>query len=205
MAKQYDLKDLGEVYGNLGKETAVLAEDTQSLTVGDAKAGIGSADILPGGPTKEAGFEEPTVDVTKCGDKNPYNVKAYSYGADNDPGVGAEEPAPTGEDALHGEEDEEGKKPDEDGDGVGMGWFPGYAVDVETGQRLNVFFSENSTYGGNEAIDTMFSTGTGVGRDMMFNPTSDDIIPYPGDDGFAVANAHERRFDLPQVKMEALG
>ena len=118
MAKQYDLKDLGEVYGNLGKETAVLAEDTQSLTVGDAKAGIGSADILPGGPTKEGGFEEPTVDVTKCGDKNPYNVKAYSYGADNDPGVGAEEPAPTGEDALHGEEDEEGKKPDEDGDGV---------------------------------------------------------------------------------------
>jgi len=118
MAKQYDLKDLGEVYGNLGKETAVLAEDTQSLTVGDAKAGIGSADILPGGPTKEGGFEEPTVDVTKCGDKNPYNVKAYSYGADNDPGVGAEEPAPTGEDALHGEEDEENKKPDEDGDGV---------------------------------------------------------------------------------------
>jgi hypothetical protein len=118
MAKQYDLKDLGEVYGNLGKETAVLAEDTQSLTVGDAKAGIGSADILPGGPTKEGGFEEPTVDVTKCGDKNPYNVKAYSYGADNDPGVGAEEPAPTGEDALHGEEDEEGKKPDADGDGV---------------------------------------------------------------------------------------
>ena len=107
MAKQYDLKDLGEVYGNLGKETAVLAEDTQSLTVGDAKAGIGSADILPGGPTKEGGFEEPTVDVTKCGDKNPYNVKAYSYGAGNDPGVGAEEPAPTGEDALHGEEDEE--------------------------------------------------------------------------------------------------
>ena len=107
MAKQYDLKDLGEVYGNLGKETAVLAEDTQSLTVGDAKAGIGSADILPGGPTKEGGFEEPTVDVTKCGDKNPYNVKAYSYGAGNDPGVGAEEPVPTGEDALHGEEDEE--------------------------------------------------------------------------------------------------
>ncbi|MAO19941.1 MAG: hypothetical protein CMJ25_04245 [Phycisphaerae bacterium] len=119
MAKQYDLKDLGEVYGNLGKETAVLAEDTQSLTVGDAKAGIGSADILPGGPTKEGGFEEPTVDVTKCGDKNPYNVKAYSYGADNDPGVGAEEPAPTGEDALHGEEDEEGKPDyiDLDGDG----------------------------------------------------------------------------------------
>jgi len=119
MAKQKDLKDLGEVYGNLGKETAVLAEETQSLTVGDVKAGIGDANILPGGPTKEGGFEEPTVDVTKCGDKNPYNVKAYSYGAGNDPGVGAEEPAPTGEDALHGEEDEEGKPDyiDLDGDG----------------------------------------------------------------------------------------
>ena len=118
MAKQYDLKDLGEVYGNLGKETAALTEETQSLTVGNAKASIGDANILPGGPTKEGGFEEPTVDVTKCGDKNPYNVKAYSYGADNNPGVGAEEPAPTGEDALHGEEDEEHKKPDADGDGV---------------------------------------------------------------------------------------
>ena len=31
---------------------------------------------------------------------------------------------------------------------VGFGWFPGYAIDVETGQRLNVFFGENSVYGG---------------------------------------------------------
>ncbi|MEM8907979.1 MAG: hypothetical protein AAGD05_09060, partial [Bacteroidota bacterium] len=28
---------------------------------------------------------------------------------------------------------------------TGMGWFPGYAIDVETGQRLNIFFGENST------------------------------------------------------------
>ena len=25
-----------------------------------------------------------------------------------------------------------------------MGWFPGYAVDIETGERLNVIFSEDS-------------------------------------------------------------
>jgi len=35
-----------------------------------------------------------------------------------------------------------------DGSGTtGMSWFPGYAVDVESGQRLNIFFGENSAFG----------------------------------------------------------
>jgi hypothetical protein len=56
--------------------------------------------------------------------------------------------------------------PDTQNPGTGFGWFPGYAVDVETGQRLNIFFAENSAYGGfNEAI-------LNNGRDMMFNPSS---------------------------------
>lgn len=65
---------------------------------------------------------------------------------------------------------------DEDGDGLpdidndnpgeGMGWFPGYAVNVETGERLNIFFGENSVY--RETGDPQFD----VGADMMFNPTS---------------------------------
>lgn len=50
----------------------------------------------------------------------------------------------------------------------GMGWFPGYAVDVETGQRLNIFFGENSVYSRN--VDTTYT-----GRDMLFNPTSEFI------------------------------
>ena len=29
----------------------------------------------------------------------------------------------------------------------GMSWFPGYAYDVVTGERLNIFFGENSVYG----------------------------------------------------------
>ncbi|WP_353484051.1 hypothetical protein [Haliscomenobacter sp.] len=49
---------------------------------------------------------------------------------------------------------------------VGFGWFPGYAIDVETGQRLNVFFGENSVYGGTN--DPLIN----VGRDMMFNPNN---------------------------------
>ncbi|MBV6440831.1 MAG: hypothetical protein DYG98_19950 [Haliscomenobacteraceae bacterium CHB4] len=50
----------------------------------------------------------------------------------------------------------------------GMGWFPGYAIDVETGQRLNIFFGENSCY--SSALDPTFT-----GRDMLWNPT-DQVV-----------------------------
>ncbi|MCX7955036.1 MAG: hypothetical protein N3A01_07600 [Bacteroidales bacterium] len=44
---------------------------------------------------------------------------------------------------------------------TGMGWFPGYAIDMETGERLNIAFGENSRYPHQN------------GRDMIWNPTSD--------------------------------
>lgn len=40
-----------------------------------------------------------------------------------------------------------------------MGWFPGYAIDVETGERLNIGYGEDSWLGSEH------------GRDMMWNPT----------------------------------
>lgn len=43
---------------------------------------------------------------------------------------------------------------------TGMGWFPGYAINIETGERLNMAFGENSWLVGEN------------GRDMIFNPTS---------------------------------
>jgi hypothetical protein len=61
--------------------------------------------------------------------------------------------------------------------GQGMGWFPGYAIDVETGQRLNIFFGENSTYDG--SFFPEFYLHPPNGRDMMFNP-SDQIVLNPG-------------------------
>lgn len=73
-----------------------------------------------------------------------------------------------------------------DGDGEGMGWFPGYAVDVETGQRLNVFWGENSVYDGSLAAE--FYQDSPAGRDMMFNPNSQlflgseevfNALPFP--------------------------
>ncbi len=47
-----------------------------------------------------------------------------------------------------------------DGSGTGMGWFPGYAIDLETGERLNMAFGEDSWLGNNN------------GSDMLWNPTS---------------------------------
>ena len=43
---------------------------------------------------------------------------------------------------------------------TGFGWFPGYAINVETGERLNIMFAENSE-------DELNN-----GNDMIFNPTN---------------------------------
>jgi hypothetical protein len=43
---------------------------------------------------------------------------------------------------------------------TGMGWFPGYAINLETGERLNILFGENSWL----VADN--------GRDMVWNPSS---------------------------------
>ena len=47
-----------------------------------------------------------------------------------------------------------------DGSGTGMGWFPGYAINKETGERLNIMFAEDSWLSSDN------------GSDMIWNPTS---------------------------------
>ena len=44
--------------------------------------------------------------------------------------------------------------------GTGMGWFPGYAIDVNTGERLNMAFGEDSWLSADN------------GSDMIFNPST---------------------------------
>ncbi|MCE2496368.1 MAG: T9SS C-terminal target domain-containing protein [Flavobacteriales bacterium] len=46
---------------------------------------------------------------------------------------------------------------------TGWGWFPGYALDLEKGVRLNIMFAEDSWQSGQN------------GNDMLFNPTSTEI------------------------------
>ncbi len=57
-------------------------------------------------------------------------------------------------------------------DSIGMGWFPGYAIDLESGMRLHMAFGENSSL----VIDN--------GRDMIWNPSStiydDNDQPHMG-------------------------
>lgn len=57
----------------------------------------------------------------------------------------------------HASVDKEGNP---DNTGQGMGWFPGYAVNLETGERLNIIFGEDSWLAGEN------------GNDMIFNPTA---------------------------------
>lgn len=57
---------------------------------------------------------------------------------------------------------------------MGMGWFPGYAINVETGQRLNILFAENSSY--HDEFQDFFKNGEVIGDDMIWNPNDQDII-----------------------------
>lgn len=61
----------------------------------------------------------------------------------------------------------------------GMGWFPGYAVDVETGERLAIFFGENSAFDGRDVGIEGFQLADN-GGDMMFNPSSTVFEKIPG-------------------------
>ena len=48
---------------------------------------------------------------------------------------------------------------------TGVSWFPGYAINPETGERLNIIFAEDSWQIGEN------------GRDMIWNPTANNFTP----------------------------
>jgi hypothetical protein len=69
-----------------------------------------------------------------------------------------------------------------DGTGNGKSWFPGYAYDVETGERLNVLFGENSLLNG-DFFDANQYPKAATGNDMIYNPTDLRRV------GFGIDNA----------------
>ena len=80
------------------------------------------------------------------------------------------------QDESVGKEDSDGDdKADEDGTGTGMSWFPGYAIDVETGTRLNIFFGENTTYSDLTPFPNLIK-GRDIGGDMMWNPSDQNHL-----------------------------
>jgi hypothetical protein len=58
------------------------------------------------------------------------------------------------------DENRDYEKAPDGSDKLGMGWFPGYAINIETGERLNIMFTEDSWLAGEN------------GKDMIWNPTS---------------------------------
>ncbi|TVR41633.1 MAG: T9SS C-terminal target domain-containing protein [Cryomorphaceae bacterium] len=76
-----------------------------------------------------------------------------------------------------------GQQTDASGMSYGMGWFPGYAIDVNTGKRLNIIFGENP-----DLTDDN-------GNDMIWNPTStmwnsDGSPSFGGAHAITVLSAH---------------
>ncbi len=55
----------------------------------------------------------------------------------------------------------------------GFSYFPGYAVDVETGKRLNIFFGENSVFSGDNT--ELLDGKNPIGGDLIFNPSSQTL------------------------------
>jgi len=79
-----------------------------------------------------------------------------------------------------------------DGTGTGMGWFPGYAIDVETGGRLNMAFGESSCLANQN------------GADMKFNPTStmygiDSTAYFGGKHAVFVFNCDRKAYSTAQM------
>ena len=58
---------------------------------------------------------------------------------------------------------------------MGMGWFPGYAINTTTGERLNMMFGEDSRY-------VQFN-----GRDMLWNPVSTTV---DGTENYVMGGRH---------------
>ena len=74
-----------------------------------------------------------------------------------------------------------------DGSRTGWSYFPGYAIDVETGERLNMYFTENSWLVSER------------GHDMLFNPTATlTSLPNTVNGGYVFGGQHSVHVMTPR-------
>lgn len=75
---------------------------------------------------------------------------------------------------------------------TGRSWFPGYAIDVETGRRLNILFGEDPNVSTTEQIGVQ-----GNGNDMMWDPSSlfFDELGIPNYGGKHYIYIHKTTYD----------
>jgi hypothetical protein len=110
----------------------------------------------PGSSKSNAGISFlPSVDIVLTSDRSKWTrCPVIELGRDQNLNVGNAAPG-----AMR-KSPSVNKFGQSDGSGTtGMGWFPGYAIDLETGARLYMAFGENSFLGAEN------------GADMIWNPT----------------------------------
>lgn len=84
-----------------------------------------------------------------------------------------------------------------DGTGTGMGWFPGYAIDIESGARLYLAFGENSFLVSDNGADMMWNPTSRI-TDDNFGPIMGGMHPiYVMSYGHASKNAYLQGYDFP--------
>ncbi len=97
-----------------------------------------------------------SVDIVITSDKSKWTrVPVVEMGIDRTLNIGG---ARAGNLRKSPSVDKEGR-PDNSGT-TGLGWFPGYAIDLETGMRMQMAIGENSFF------------GTDGGNDMIWNPSN---------------------------------
>ncbi len=151
----------------------------QSQQFGGTLQNLNNVDII---------FTSDTSKWSRCAVVETANGFHYS----NVNGVGVELPTEGNKRSLQARSRLSVGKSDDDNDGfpdpdgakdaqgnplTGMGWFPGYAVDVETGLRLNIFFGENTIY--RDFVQEALGLGPEA-YDMLWNPTPDLILSTGG-------------------------
>lgn len=167
--------DAGEVYEKLFEGTWApynmtsygnnFGEGTVQSTVGPAFSSISkglvglnripSVDIVLT-PDKSKWTRSPVLEMSF--DQVLAEGNAYRFALRAAPSVDKDgNPATIGEGASENEND-----PNYISD-HGMGWFPGYVLNIETGERLNIMFGEDSYLVAQN------------GRDMLFNPLQRDL------------------------------
>jgi hypothetical protein len=97
--RKEDLYSIGAIYGDmLNGLKPMLVKEEKTVPVGE----IGNADLITkdSGPTERGGFKPSGIDIDVMTDKekaeNLYNIKGLTYGDGNNPGMGNQEPQPTG-------------------------------------------------------------------------------------------------------------
>jgi len=109
----------------------------------------------------------PSIDIVFTSDKSKWTrCPVIELGRDQSLTIGEVRAG-----ALRGSQSvDKNGKPDNSGT-KGLSWFPGYAIDVETGVRLYIAFGENSFLGKDNGADMIWNPSSNMG-----NPSSTPIL-----------------------------